>query len=86
VQLRATDIEAAWTVTVQDGGLRAGRSARGDDAADTVVSGPAEDLALIVWKRLPPPLSAARLAGLASVLDRFLATSYIPDPRTTPAH
>jgi hypothetical protein len=86
LQLRATDIEASWTVTVQDGALRAGRSADGDDAADAVVSGPAQDLALIVWKRLPPPLSAATISGSADVLARFLGTAYIPDPRTTPAH
>jgi Mycothiol maleylpyruvate isomerase N-terminal domain len=47
---------------------------------------PAGDLALIVWKRLPPPLSAATVTGPADVLQRFLATGYIPDPRTTPAH
>jgi hypothetical protein len=86
VHLRATDIEAHWTVTVQDGGLRAGRSAGDHGAADTVVAGPAEDLALIVWKRLPPPLSATTVTGPADVLTRFLATGYIPDPRTTAAH
>jgi uncharacterized protein (TIGR03083 family) len=86
LHLRATDIEAGWTVTVSDGALQAGRSASADDAAGTVVSGPAADLALIVWKRLPPPLSAITVAGPAEVLTRFLGTGYIPDPRTTPAH
>jgi uncharacterized protein (TIGR03083 family) len=86
LQLRATDIDAGWTVTVEDGALRAGRSGGEPGAADTVVSGPAGDLALIVWKRLPPALSAATVTGPADVLQRFLATGYIPDPRTTPAH
>jgi hypothetical protein len=91
VELRATDIEAHWTVAVQDGALRAGRSAgengaAGHGAADTVVSGPAGDLALVIWKRLPPPLSGITVQGRADVLQRLLATDYIPDPRTTPAH
>jgi uncharacterized protein (TIGR03083 family) len=86
LRLRATDIEAEWTVTVQDGALRAGRSAGDQDDAGTVVAGPAQDLALIVWKRLPPALSAITITGPADVLDRFLAAGYIPDPRTTPAH
>jgi uncharacterized protein (TIGR03083 family) len=95
LHLRATDFEASWTVTVQDGALQAGRSANDQgvaepsvgnhEAGDTVVSGPAADLALIVWKRLPPPLSAVTVTGPSDVLERFLATNYIPDPRTTPA-
>ena len=47
---------------------------------------PVEDLALIVWKRWPPPRPRVQVSGSVDVLKRFLATDYIPDPRTTPEH
>jgi hypothetical protein len=46
----------------------------------------AQDIALLVWKRAVPPRPELDITGSAVVLKRFLATDYIPDPRTTPAH
>jgi hypothetical protein len=46
----------------------------------------AQDIALLVWKRALPPRPELDVTGSADVLKRFLATDYIPDPRTTPAH
>ena len=69
------------------GRIQPSRSARraaaeAGDAA-VVVSAPAEDLALIVWKRWPPPRPGVDVSGSVDVLKRFLSTDYIPDPRTT---
>jgi hypothetical protein len=50
------------------------------------VSGAAQDIALLVWKRAVPPRPELGVTGSADVLKRFLTTDYIPDPRTTPAH
>jgi hypothetical protein len=41
---------------------------------------------LLVWKRALPRRTELDVAGSADVLKRFLATDYIPDRRTTPAH
>jgi len=87
VRLRATDAPVGWNVSVQDGRLLAGRLAGDEpDDATVVVSAPVEDLALIVWKRWPPPRPGVTVSGPVDVLKRFLSTDYIPDPRTTPAH
>ena len=51
-----------------------------------MVTGPAQDIALLVWKRALPPRPELDVAGNVDVLKRFLVTDYIPDPRTTPAH
>lgn len=50
------------------------------------MTGAAQDIALLVWKRAVPPRPELEVAGSTGVLKRFLATDYIPDPRTTPAH
>lgn len=85
VSLRTTDTPAAWRAQVVDGRLTTERDP--DDAsADVVVTGAAQDIALLVWKRALPPRAELEITGNATVLKRFLVTDYIPDPRTTPAH
>jgi uncharacterized protein (TIGR03083 family) len=84
VQLRATDTDVAWQASVDDGRLHTVRS--NSDEADVVVSAPIEDLALIVWKRWPPPRPGVEIIGPTEALKRLLSIDYIPDPRTTPAH
>jgi hypothetical protein len=51
-----------------------------------LVAGTAQDIARLVWKRPVPPRPELEVTGSADVLQRFLVTDYIPDPRTTPAH
>ncbi len=86
LELRATDTDIAWRVLIHNGRLYAGRANGEGDDPDVVVSAPVEDLALIVWKRWPPPRPGIEITGPADVLKRFLSIDYIPDPRTTPAH
>jgi uncharacterized protein (TIGR03083 family) len=86
VWLQTTDASAAWSARVSDGALVTEHAlGRPDDAAVTV-TGLAQDIALLVWKRAVPPRPELDVAGSADVLKRFLVTDYIPDPRTTPAH
>jgi uncharacterized protein (TIGR03083 family) len=84
--LTATDAGARWDITVAGGALIARRGGGSEPAADTTVSGPAEQLALLVWKRRPLAALALEVAGPPEILKRFLTTDYIPDPRSTPAH
>jgi uncharacterized protein (TIGR03083 family) len=86
VRLQATDVAVGWSIRVDDGRLLAEQLSAGPDDATVVVSAAAEDLALIVWKRWPPPRPGVEISGSVDVLKRFLSTDYIPDPRTTPAH
>jgi uncharacterized protein (TIGR03083 family) len=86
VHLQAADAAVSWRVSVQDGRLLAGRASDEHDEPAVTVSAAAEDLALIVWKRWPPPRPGVEILGSADVLNRFLSVDYIPDPRTTPAH
>jgi uncharacterized protein (TIGR03083 family) len=86
VWLRATDTPSAWSVHVSDGRLVTEEAPDGPGDAAAVVSGAAQDIALLVWKRALPPRPELDVTGSADVLKRFLATDYIPDPRTTPAH
>ena len=86
VLLQAADAPVSWDISVQDGRMLAGRHAEQPGDAAVVVSAAVEDLALIVWKRWPPPRPGVEVAGSVDVLKRFLSTDYIPDPRTTPAH
>jgi uncharacterized protein (TIGR03083 family) len=86
VRLQATDAPVSWEISVQDGRLLAGRAPEDPGEAAVVVSAPVEDLALIIWKRWPPPRPGVDVSGSAEVLKRFLSTDYIPDPRTTPEH
>jgi uncharacterized protein (TIGR03083 family) len=87
VELRATDAEVRWHLSVQEGQLQAGRLESETESSDVVVSASAQDLALLVWKRsLPPPRPGVEVSGPLDVLKRLLSIDYIPDPRTTPAH
>jgi hypothetical protein len=86
VSLRATDTPVAWSARVTDGRLTTEREPDGAPAAVVVVSGAAQDIALLVWKRALPPRAELKVEGRTEVLKRFLVTNYIPDPRTTPAH
>jgi hypothetical protein len=85
VRLRAADAAVSWTAAVTDGRLTTERSADGPPAGVTV-TGAAQDIALLVWKRALPPRVELDVEGSTDVLKRFLVTDYIPDPRTTPAH
>lgn len=86
VELRASDVGDAWVASVDSGRLRAGRLDGTPDHADARVTAPVADLAMLVWKRWPPPRSGVEVSGSWDVLKRFLAVDYIPDPRTTAAH
>ncbi len=86
VGLQTTDTAAAWSARVSDGRLVTERAPDGPSGTAVVVTGTAQDIALLVWKRAVPPRPELNVTGSAVVLKRFLATDYIPDPRTTPAH
>jgi hypothetical protein len=86
VRLHATDAAVDWGISVDDGRLLAGPRPGEPADATVVMSAAAEDLALIVWKRWPPPRPGVEVSGSVDVLKRFLSTDYIPDPVTTPAH
>ena len=86
VSLRATDSPVAWSAQVSDGRLAAEREPDGPSDAAVVVTGTAQDIALLVWKRALPSRPELDVAGSTEVLKRFLVIDYIPDPRTTPAH
>jgi uncharacterized protein (TIGR03083 family) len=86
VWLRTTDTPSAWSARVADGRLVTEQAPDGPGDAAVVASGSAQDIALLVWKRALPPRPEVEVTGSADVLKRFLATDYIPDPRTTPAH
>jgi uncharacterized protein (TIGR03083 family) len=86
VWLRARDAPVAWSARVSDGRLTTERGPDRPSGVAVVVTGAAQDIALLVWKRALPPRPELEVAGDAHVLKRFLVTDYIPDPRTTPAH
>jgi uncharacterized protein (TIGR03083 family) len=86
VWLRTTDTASAWSARVAGGRLVTEQAPDGPGDAAAVASGAAQDIALLVWKRALPPRPEVEVTGSADVLKRFLATDYIPDPRTTPAH
>jgi len=86
VWLRTTDTPSAWSARVSDGRLVTEHAPDGPPDVAVTVTGPAQDIALLVWKRALPPRAELDIAGSADVLKRFLVTDYIPDPRTTPAH
>lgn len=81
-----TDTPAAWSARVSDGRLVTERAADSPDDSAVTVTGLAQDIALLVWKRAVPPRPELGVTGSVDVLKRLLVTDYIPDPRTTPAH
>jgi len=68
VHLHSTDAAGEWVVTVENGRLDV---RRGHERADVAVRGPASDLLLLLWRRIPP--AAVEVLGDATMLDRFLA-------------
>lgn len=86
VWLQTTDTPAAWSAQVNDGALVTGRASGSPHDTAVTVTGLAQDIALLVWKRAVPPRPELEVTGSVDVLKRFLVTDYIPDPRTTPAH
>jgi uncharacterized protein (TIGR03083 family) len=86
VWLRTTDTPAAWSAQVSDGRLVTEHAPDSPGDAAVTVTGRAQDIALLVWKRALPPRPDLDVTGSVDVLKRFLVTDYIPDPRTTPAH
>jgi uncharacterized protein (TIGR03083 family) len=86
VRLTASDAGAGWNIAVEDGRLAAGRLDDADYGHDVTVSGQAQDLALLIWKRRPPAGLPVQVTGRPDVLKRFLSVDYVPDPRCTPAH
>lgn len=71
IHLHATDIESGeWTITFTADGMSWERShTKGDVAA----RGPASDLLLLLWSRIPP--SRLQLFGDATLLDRWQAAA-----------
>jgi uncharacterized protein (TIGR03083 family) len=86
VWLRTTDTPAGWSARVSDGRLVTEHAPDSPGHAAVTVTGTAQDIALLVWKRAVPPRPELGVAGSVDVLKRFLVTDYIPDPRTTAAH
>ncbi|WP_031512824.1 maleylpyruvate isomerase family mycothiol-dependent enzyme [Streptomyces sp. NRRL F-5123] len=74
LRVRPSDAEAAWTVRLTaDAPPRTERSA--DGPADCELSGPAQDLYLVLWNRLP--LTAATLTGDTALAALWRETSAI---------
>lgn len=74
LRVRPTDADAAWTVRLSaDTAPRTERSA--DGPADCELTGPAQDLYLVLWNRLP--LHAATLTGDAALAALWRETSPI---------
>lgn len=69
VGLVATDVDGARTWVL---------GAPGERAPDVVVSGPAEGLALMLWRRLTPAEAGLVVEGDRAVLDAALAQAIVP--------
>ncbi len=65
LQLRAADTQDAWHVVMGPGGVQAHR---GDGQADTVISGPAAGLYLLLWNRQDAATAGVSVSGNADVL------------------
>ncbi|GEL96195.1 maleylpyruvate isomerase family mycothiol-dependent enzyme [Cellulomonas composti] len=79
VALRASDTDRTWVLGTASG-------AAADDADDAVaddeplvaVTGPARELALLLWGRLTPDADELRITGEQDALDRALAEHLTP--------
>ncbi|MDQ1372946.1 MAG: hypothetical protein QOJ09_284 [Actinomycetota bacterium] len=68
IHLHTTDGDGEWLLTVDGSDVRV---ERGHVKGDVAVRGPASDLLLMLWRRLPP--DGLDVLGDGSVLDHFLA-------------
>lgn len=68
VGFRTLDTDDEWTLVIRDGELTTRRAAAG---ADAVLAGPASELLLALWGRLP--LDAIEIDGDSAPLRRLLA-------------
>ena len=73
VALVATDVDGTPTWVLGAPGERAE-----EEAVHAVVSGPAEGLALTLWRRLTPAEAGLVVAGDRAVLDAALAQPIVP--------
>lgn len=68
VHLHCTDASGEWLVSFSDGEARVERV---HGKGDVAVRGPASDLLLLLWRRIPP--QDVEVIGDTGALDRFLA-------------
>jgi uncharacterized protein (TIGR03083 family) len=68
VHVHATDADGEWIVQVAPGSYHV---RQGHEHGDVALRGPASDLDLVLWKRLPP--GTVEVYGDAGLLDAFLA-------------
>jgi uncharacterized protein (TIGR03083 family) len=72
MHVHATDGAGEWLVTLADDGVNVERiHARGDVA----LRGPASDLVLALWNRLPTSIGSLEVIGDRAVLDRWCETA-----------
>lgn len=76
LRLDASDTRRTWLVDIDDVRLPAVRpsadvGSAGDDVGDATMRGRAEDLLLVLWRRLPA--DAVNIAGDTELVRRFLA-------------
>ena len=67
IHLHRTDVDGEWGLTLEADAVRV---ERGHAHADVAVRGSAQDLLLLLWRRIPP--DQLEVLGDRSVLDRFL--------------
>jgi uncharacterized protein (TIGR03083 family) len=72
VHLHSNDAAGEWVVTVENGRLDVRRA---HERADVAVRGPASDLLLLLWRRIPP--AGVEVLGDAATLDRFLKRAHL---------
>ena len=73
VWLRTRDTPAAWSARMSDGRLVTERAADSPDDSAVTVTGLAQDIALLVWKRAVPPRAGTgrdRIGGRPQALPR----------------
>ena len=73
VVVRATDAQAAWSVTALPGGAEISRGAPAGAEPAATIAGGASDVLLVLWRRLGA--GAVDVSGDRGLVDRFLATA-----------